>query len=256
MRKAVKYVVLGVSCVVCALVLYVMFALLAGIGELSNPLSLMLPILAFCALIVGCILLTIWAFKFSDDKEHKKALLLAVIVLFSGILLFPVSSIVNGIMRGDDVNYENVVVGHDAYMHISVDSFVKTFNSKIDSGYNTLPEMKYYEKGKNLCHSCNLTDNIAFELLSNKKQTKVVNASVALNLDSYTDTDAQMLGYYYSKLIYTVMPEITDSELLDIVASLKLTEIASDFVPVGDISYYKQIEDGKLKIGYCGISDY
>ena len=98
MKNAVKYLVLGVSCVICFVMLVLMVALLLDIGSLTYPATLILPMISYTLFIGGFILLTVWAFKFSSDKPHKTFLIISLSVFLVSTLVFISANIVNPII--------------------------------------------------------------------------------------------------------------------------------------------------------------
>ncbi len=98
MKNAVKYLVLGISCVVCFVVLFLMVALLLDIGNLSYPTTLILPMISYGVFIGGFVMLTIWAFKFSNNKEHKTFLIISLSVFLVSAVVFITAQIVNPII--------------------------------------------------------------------------------------------------------------------------------------------------------------
>lgn len=103
MKNAIKYLVLGISCVICFVVLVLMVALLGDIGNLSYPATLILPMLSYSMLIGGLVVLTIWAFKFSNNKAHKTFLIISISLLIASTLFYVSAKIVNPIISAEDV---------------------------------------------------------------------------------------------------------------------------------------------------------
>ena len=99
MKKAVKYIVLSVSCIATFFVLLLMTLLLVDSKNLTNPTTLILPVVSFSVLIVGFIMITIWGFKFSDEKNHKQFLIIALCIFVASALLFAVSKATNSAMK-------------------------------------------------------------------------------------------------------------------------------------------------------------
>ena len=98
MKNAIKYLVLSISCVICFVVLVLMVALLLDISSLSYPATLILPMISYALFIGGFVMLTIWAFKFSNNKEHKTFLIISLVVFLVSVVVFLSAKIVNPII--------------------------------------------------------------------------------------------------------------------------------------------------------------
>lgn len=101
MKNAIKYLVLGISCVVCFVVLVLMVALLCDIGSLAYPATLILPMISYALFIGGFVMFTIWAFKFSNNKEHKTFLIISLAVFLASVIVFLSAKIVNPIISAE-----------------------------------------------------------------------------------------------------------------------------------------------------------
>ena len=98
MKKAIKYLVLSASSIICFGLFVVMVSLLIDIGSLSYPATLILPLVSYSLFISGLIVLTIWAFKFSSEKVHKTFLFISLGLLIASIGVYHSAKIVNPII--------------------------------------------------------------------------------------------------------------------------------------------------------------
>lgn len=98
MKNAVKYLVLSISCIICFVVSVVEVVLLLDMKNLSCPETLIVPSISYVLLIIGLIMLTVWAFKFSNNKQHKMFLIISLCLLISSVVVFQLGRIVNAKM--------------------------------------------------------------------------------------------------------------------------------------------------------------
>ena len=115
MKNAIKYLVLSISCVICFVVLVLMVALLLDIESLSYPATLILPMISYALFIGGFVMLTIWAFKFSNNKAHKTFLIISLSVFLASAVVFLSAKIVNPIISEEpetecfDFSYPEII---------------------------------------------------------------------------------------------------------------------------------------------------
>lgn len=125
MKKAVKYLVLSISSVICFVVLFFMAALLLDIGSLSYPATLILPLISAAVFISGLVVLTIWAFRFSNNKSHIKFLIISLSVFLLSAGVFVAARIVNPIISEGNTEEEQ-----PTYFEFTVTEFVDTLGDE------------------------------------------------------------------------------------------------------------------------------
>ncbi len=95
MKNAVKYLVLSISCVICFVLSVIEVALLLDMKNLSYPATLIVPTISYVIFIAGLVMLTVWAFKFSNNQQHKLILIISLGLLVASIVVFMLGKIVN-----------------------------------------------------------------------------------------------------------------------------------------------------------------
>lgn len=234
MKKAVKYLVLSISSVICFVVLFFMAALLLDIGSLSYPATLILPLISAAVFISGMVVLTIWAFRFSNNKSHIKFLIISLSVFLLSAGVFVAARIVNPIISEGNTEEEQTT-----YFDFTVTEFVDTL---WDEGFihlsyfDTVP----LDDGSvvNTYTNGNTSDSSApmvHYLITYDKQTeKVSHISFFLNKDFETDASSSALVHYLlhvDAVSRTIESDIDTATLFDeIVQGFSENELDSNTV--------------------------
>lgn len=188
MKNAVKYLVLSISCVICFVVLVLMVALLCDIGNLSYPATLILPMISYALFIGGFVILTIWAFKFSSNKEHKTFLIISLSVFLASAVVFLSAKIVNPIIsqqsKTECFDFTNT-------------EFITLLNEKYDIGLNSVTVIDSKEKGSKIAtYTCDAGNDI----------DEMVHYSV--QYDEITD-NVSYISFFFDKNIDDVEEALT-----------------------------------------------
>ena len=246
MKKAVKYIVLSVSCIATFLVLLLMTLLLVDSKNLTNPATLILPMISFLVLIAGFIMITIWGFKFSNDKNHKQFLIIALCIFVASVLLFAVSKATNSAMKEAAITSVQVENG---YINVSVEEFKDKFNEQLDSGYNKIQFFDMLEKSGSSYHYYKLSKDITIALLATPDGSMLKGATLSLDTEDINGA-TDLLWYYCAKLTYAFSPNLTNDEMMNIASKLNLASPLpgdNDIFLDGGLIYTKQFENGRLQ---------
>ncbi len=218
MKKAVKYIVLSISCVACAFIVFIMAGLLLDIGNLLNPLTLLVPMLAFMVLLASFILFTVWGFKFSNNKPHVTPFVVAISLFAGSFLLFAIGNVVNNAMEHTAAKPIEVKNG---LIDISVEEFKTSFNNHIGDAYKTIDSFEELIDDESAFYACELEDGVSFAIRATPDSKMI--QGIILTLDMENDNkNSTAMGYYWSKLIYTLMPNISKNEILDMSEDLDM----------------------------------
>jgi hypothetical protein len=122
---------------------------------------------------------------------------------------------------------ENIVV-KSGFITISIDKLESDFNSRLDNEYSQAQFEKGAADNQYSYYSCFLGKGVKFAVLTAPDATMVYTADLSCDIITNSES-AGNLGYYFSKLIYTVAPDITEDEIINII-----TELDADYPIPGD----------------------
>lgn len=119
---------------------------------------------------------------------------------------------------GSDTAAKSIKV-KNGYIHMSVDEFEDSFNALLDAEYSEAQLQKRVSDETSF-NSCYLGEDIQLYVLGTTDYKKI--SSVQLSCDVLAAEEAMGdLGYYYTNAIYTVAPDITSDEVIDILDELE-----------------------------------
>lgn len=227
MKNAIKYLVLGASSIICFVMLVLMVALLLDIGSLSYPATLILPMISYALFIGGFVMLTVWAFKFSSNKEHKNFLIISLAVFLASAVVFLSAKIINPIIsETKDIYFDfttNEIVNELKtcsidFTQISVvddeDKNIKTYISTRDA-FTTDNEENYA--------------TMHYSIVCNKKTDEVLSVSCNIDKNSTKATER----FFYN--LFAIASSIDPSEDTDAITKSIINENAEiDGVYVGN----------------------
>lgn len=196
MKNAVKYIVLSISSVICFVLLFIMAALLLDIGSLSYPATLILPMISAAVFISGFVMLTIWAFKFSNNKDHKNYLIISLSVFLLSVGVFVAARIVNPIISEGNTEEEQTtyfdftvtefvdVLGDEYFTHLTyIDTVTLDDGSTVNSYTFGSPSDSY-------------APMVHYSITYDKQTEKVSRVWLTIDKDFETDTSDSGLVHY------------------------------------------------------------
>lgn len=109
----------------------------------------------------------------------------------------------------------------NGFLDLSVEDFESNLNKKLGEDYFLAYLEQGYTDDEYSYHYCSLGDGIQLSVLAAPDSTMIY--AVDLSLDMYKHSEAaENLGYYYSKVMYTVAPDITGDEIMNIAEELDI----------------------------------
>lgn len=225
MKNAIKYLVLSISCVICFVALVLMVGLLCDIKDLSHPTTLILPMISFTLLIGGFVMLTIWAFKFSNNKDHKTILIISLSVFLASVVVFISARIISPIIsEKKDVYFDFTTteiiedlkicsIGVKPITVVDADTHnIKTYTSK-DDIYTTDNEGNFA-----LMH---------YSICCNKETDKVQSVSYFIDKNSVRATER--FFYHLFSVVNSIDPTVNTKDLTKAIIS-DSTEIDGAYI--------------------------
>lgn len=214
MKNAVKYLVLSISCVVCFVVLVLMVGLLCDIKDLSHPTTLILPMISFALLIGGFVMLTIWAFKFSNHKTHIKFLIISLSVFLASAVVFISANIVNPIIsEKKDVGFD--FTANEIIEELKICSIDFTPITVVDDDTHNI---KTYTSKDDVYTADNEENStlLHYSICCNKKTDKV--QSISYSIDRNSAKAAERFFYHLFSIVSSIDPtENTESIIKKII---------------------------------------
>ena len=116
----------------------------------------------------------------------------------------------------------------NGFITVSIDELESDFNSHLDNEYSQAQFEKGASDEKYSYYSCFLAKGIKFAVLTAPDSSMIYTADLSCDIITNSES-AENLGYYFSKLIYTVAPDITEDEIINII-----TELDADYPIPGD----------------------
>ena len=138
----------------------------------------------------------------------------------------------------------------NGFIDITVDKLQSDFNSMLSNEYTKANLQSFPSEGEHSYHFCNLGDGVDLTILATPDSTMTYAVMLTLDMTA-KNYDAKKFGYYYSKLLYTVAPDITDDEILEISEELDIAHPMPgdlDTTARNNIIYALKVEDSKLSL--------
>ena len=114
-----------------------------------------------------------------------------------------------------------VVEVKNGYWDLTVEEFENNFNDQLSKEYFRADLQKGFADEDSAYYSCDLEPGIGLSVSSTTDASMI--SYVDLSFDVNEDNaDASAWGYYFAKLIYTVVPDITKDEISDLITELDM----------------------------------
>ena len=137
----------------------------------------------------------------------------------------------------------------DGFFYITVEDMEKNFNAHLSEDYEKANFQDMGVSEEHSYHFCNLGDGIELTVSADPDEKKIHCAFLVMDMS--TDYDASKLGYYYAKLIYTLVPDITEDEILSISEELDMANPMpgdTDVAIRGNVGYVQLVEEEKITL--------
>lgn len=110
----------------------------------------------------------------------------------------------------------------NGFIDISVEEFESNFNAQLSDEYTKAHLKKGLADDEYSYYLCNLGTGIKLSVLATPDETMIYTADLSLDMNK-ADEGAKNNGYYFAKLIYTVAPDITGDEIINISEEINMS---------------------------------
>lgn len=138
----------------------------------------------------------------------------------------------------------------NGFIDISVDELQTNFNSQVSDEYTKAVLQKGVADDRYSYHFCSLGKDIVFSVLATPDSTMVYAADLLLDINASEEASGN-LGYYFTKLVYTIAPDITANEMDNVLEVFDLTSYqqgVSNIKTRNNILFALKIEEDGLRL--------